>query len=252
MNVTIATLTCNDRECLFNTVDYVLENTDLTGVDWTIFAQGCSEEFLTRLEKKFEGSKVQLRLTKNTENLGCSQGFNRLWDLLQDYDFGLMLEDDWLLEPQERKDWLQVLVLLFKEQPTVDIVFLRKYISDEEKHQYGWTRHIPYRCFQGRQHFNYANSMKTTIPFKYRDFTFQRIQDFMYTNNPTFFRVEAYKKIWVFPFTEVNDKHDTRRQWNDSSALSPLWGGAEAEAMEKTRFLRVLYMEQGLFTHFQG
>jgi hypothetical protein len=248
---TIATLTCNDRASLFPTIDRVIENTDLSGFAWTIFAQGCTTAFLQRIRDRFAHTDIPLHLIEYPENLGCSKGFNSLWKAIaDDFDFGLMLEDDWYLVPPVNRNWLQVsLHLMTCARPDVDIVYLRKYTTDPEKYQYGWTRHIPYVCFQGRLRFNYAEGMKKTQPFQYQGHRFQQIPEFMYTNNPCLFRISAYKKVGVFPVQEYNDRHETMGKWLDSSGIANHWGWAEALAMEKTAELTVMYLEEGLFSH---
>lgn len=248
MTCTIATLTCNDRESLFPTIQKIINSTNLDGLSWTIFAQGCSDAFLEKVRSEFKGSPVTLRLFTHSENLGCSKGFNRLWTHIQDFDIALMIEDDWYLLPQEDKEWLKTSINLMNEMPEIDIIYYRKYMTDQERWQYGWSRHIPYICFQGRLRFNYAESMKRTQPFMYKNHTFQQIPEFMYTNNPCLFRVEAYKKRNIFPFIEMNDKHDLHGTWTDSSFV-PYWGTAEALSMEKTHDCYTLYMDDGCFIH---
>lgn len=248
MSFTIATLTCNNRNSLFTTIQNIINSTDVEGLTWTIFAQGCTYEFHNSIRKYFKNTNITLRLFTNKDNLGCSKGFNKLWTHIEEFDYVLLIEDDWYLLPQEDKLWLKTSIELMNEQSQIDIIYYRKYQTDQECWQYGWTRHIHYMCFQGRLRFNYAESMKGTIPFEYKKHMFQQIPEFMYTNNPTLYRVSSYKQRNIYPLLELEDKHNLQGAWTDSSFVQT-WGVAEALVMEKTHDCYTLYMDNGCFVH---
>ena len=249
MKFTVATLTCNDRQVLFNVIGEMMKNTNMQGIEWMIYAQGCSEEFLQKIRETFENTGVILRLVVNPENEGYSKGMNNIWKNVNEYDYVLFIEDDWRFIENENKDWLKTCLECMQEN-NVDIIFLRKYLSDEEKYHYGWTRHIPYVCFEGRLRFNYEESMKSTTPFNYKSLTFQQIPEFMYSANPCIYNVESFKRCNVFPMIELNDIHNVKGEWGDSSKIATnIWGCAEALSMEKTANLYTLYLKDGLFYH---
>jgi hypothetical protein len=177
---------------------------------------------------------------------------NTLWNYCSVYEYVLFLEDDWRLWDQAPRNWLSVSCSILEERPEIDILFLRKYMSDHEKWQYGWTRHIPYQCFEDRLRFNYEDAMKSTEPFTYHGLTYQQIPHFMYSANPCLFKVAAYKKCNIFPMQEFNDKHSAHGTWNTSSDMSCEWGYAEALSMEKTESLYTLYLKDGVFYHNTG
>jgi hypothetical protein len=243
----IATLTCNDRESLFTTIDRLASSTDLSGFTWTIYAQGCTQPFLDAVKARMEAWAIPLTLVKSPVNQGCSRGFNRLWSLVEDAEIVLNLEDDWYLVDGVPHNWLQVCAQLMSERPEVDILSLRAYGSKEEMWQYGWTRSIPYRCFHGRERFNYASRLGPAREIG--GLQFREIPEFLYTNNPCLYRVVAYKRVDIFPLEEFNDSHGAQNRWGDSSLLASNWGYAEALAMEKTVGLTTLYVGEGLFQH---
>jgi GT2 family glycosyltransferase len=250
MSFTIATLTCNDRNSLKNTIDCIKKYTNLDGFTWTIYAQGCSDEFLKTVPLMFENTGIDLRLFANKENEGCSKGFNRLWEYIKDYDFVLNIEDDWYLLEQANTDWLKTCIEYMKDHESADILYMRRYMSDQEKWQYGWNRHFSYIFFNGRLRYNYEALMKKTTPHEYKGMKFQQIPEFMFTNNPCLFRTSSYKKVNIFPIMEQpGDRHDIKGDWTDSSKFVSGWGYAEASIAEKTADLNTFYVNDGMFIH---
>jgi hypothetical protein len=247
----IATLTCNDRMVLFDMINDVCSYTTISDVTWFIYAQGCSAEFINKITDVFRDKPyITLKLATNPINEGYSRGMNAVWNNVKDETFVLFLEDDWRVASDVNKDWLNTsLELINDNTPKVDIIYLRRYLTDEEKFQYGWTRHIDYIYFEGRKRFNYAEQMENTKQTVYGSNTFQQIPNFMYTANPCIYRTETYKKCGVFPMIEFQDVHNERAKWSDSSHLSKLWGHAEALSMEKTANCFVLYLCDGIFYH---
>ena len=250
MSFTIATLTCNDRAVLFDVIKEVIENTKTEkSIDWFIYAQGCSDIFIEKIRSMFLNSAFILKLVTCPENQGFSRGTNAVWNNVCHYDYVLCLEDDWRLVKGFNTKWLSTCLSLFQQRPEIDIIFLRKYLTDQEKWQYGWTRNINYHCFQGRLRFNYSEQMKHTVPFDYDGLIFQQIPEFMYTTNPCIYKTSSYKKCNVFPMMEFNDTHNITGEWTDSSKLNDKWGFAEAFSMEKTSGLFTVYLKDGIFFH---
>ncbi len=255
----VATLTCNDRAALWTTISRFLERTDIPegGLDWIIFAQGCSEGHLGIIRSLFDElartKGVRLQLGVSEANLGCSRGFNRLWGLVWEggYEAALILEDDWSLAGHARADWLITSLRAFGElEPKPDVIAFRHYSSDAEKWQFGWTRNLNYMCHKHRDNFNYAEKMKQTAPFEFSGTRFQQIPEFLYSANPHICRVAAYAENDVFPMVEFNDVNTVRGAWGLTRPEDvPNWGWAEAYAMESARDLYTLYYEDGIFTH---
>jgi hypothetical protein len=246
---TIATLTCNNRKCLFTTLDSVIKNTNLENIHWCIFAQGCSEEFHIQIRDYFKDKQPTLHLYTHSENLGFSKGCNRIWQIAQSNELALFIEDDWTLADQRDPFWLKKCIQLMNNRKEIDVIFMRKYMSQYEQWQAGWIRYIPYHAFKGRLHFNYAEQMKTTTPFDYQGHTFQQIPEFMFTTNPCLIRTVSYKKTHVYPLYEMNDINNSLEEWKDSNNTTDNWGWSESLSMEKTRDLYVVYIDDGLFYH---
>ena len=181
---TIATLTCNNRKCLFTTLDSVCKQTDLENIHWCIYAQGCSEEFHQQIRDYFKDKQPILHLFTNPVNLGFSKGCNKVWQMVEQNELALFLEDDWKLTEVSDPLWLKKCMQLMNQKSEIDVLFMRKYMSHYEEWQAGWSRHIPYHAFEGRLHFNYAQQMQNTIPFEYGGHKFQQIPEFMFTTNP--------------------------------------------------------------------
>ncbi len=251
MSFTIMTLTCNNREVLFETLNQFILKTSLTfKFDWHIFAQGCDASFISRIHS-VKHPNISFRIHVNEENLGLSRGMNTLWGKVKDdYEYVLNLEDDWIASESVNKNWLNSSLELLKEQPEISFIFLRKYLSEKEKWQYGWTRNIPYICFKYSDSFNYQEKMNVTSPFTFNDLQFQEIPRWLYTFNPVISRTETLKLRNVFPLREFNDRHDKTGEWgftlNEDCAE---WGYCEALSMEKVINDKCVYLQDGIFHH---
>jgi hypothetical protein len=251
MKLAITTLTCNNRQVLFKTIKQFILNTSLLFTfNWYIFAQGCDTAFVDRIHN-ITHPNITFHVHTNPENLGLSKGMNRLWDTVKDdYDYVLNIEDDWIASDFVNKNWLNASTRLLNESPDISFVFLRKYLSEKEKWQYGWTRNIPYLCFKHGDSFNYQEKMKTTTPFVYDNLEFQIIPKWLYTFNPVISRVSTLKQRDVFPLHEFNDKHDKMGEWQFTSYEDcPEWGYSEALSMEKVIHDTCVYLLDGIFYH---
>lgn len=251
MKISITTLTCNNRQVMFKTINKFILNTTLAlMIDWHIFAQGCNTPFIHQLQQ-INHPNISFHIHVNQENLGLSKGMNRLWDIVKDdYDYILNLEDDWIASNTSNKNWLSSSISLLENSPETSFVFLRKYLSDKEKWQYGWTRNIPYLCFKHGDSFNYQEKMKSTSPFIYNDISFQVIPRWLYTFNPVLSRTSTLKQRGVFPLHEFNDKHDKMGEWQFTSYEDcSEWGYSEALSMEKVIDDTCVYLLDGIFYH---
>jgi hypothetical protein len=76
----------------------------------------------------------------------------------------------------------------------ISTVALRKYGSDKEKEQYGWTRCIPYYCHKYKDNFNYQNKLKNEIEIFSDNGSYKitEIENYLFTFNPTIRRNEDY------------------------------------------------------------
>ncbi len=261
----IATLTCNDRETLFDTLQSFFDNTDIGHITilndkvvWCIFIQGYTDEYLHKLETKtaeYESSyDVQFNLVKSRENLGLSKGANKLAESVKDYDLVLHLEDDWHCLSSDitglSKQWLETSISFLIENHNVSTLFLRKYVDDREKQQYAWSRHANYTNHKHKDNFNYAEKMKGSNVIDHRDVKFQEIPKFLFTFNPHIRRNHDYYNVKVFPLDEYPDVSNRRGAWKLTQYGDvPKWGWCEAQAMEKTRELTTYNVGAGVFGH---
>lgn len=180
---------------------------------------------------------------------------NELYDHLvkAQVDMVLHLEDDWICHHDEDPSthpWFDDCCWYLHMHPEVSTLFLRKYVSDEDKRMYGWTRNIPYVCFQHPNPFHYAEKIKDQPKIPFRSLTFRRIPEFLYSANPTLFRLKHYLDRKVFPFPEFQDATMRQDAWATTTMEdAPQWGFAEALAMEKIRDLICMNVDHGYFYH---
>ena len=251
MKFVITTLTCNNRKVLFETVSQFASNTNIVfNFDWHIFAQGCTTSFIQDI-CQLSHPNITFIIHDNPVNLGLSKGMNILWDKVNEgYDYVLNLEDDWIASDSTNKDWLNCSISLLENKPDISFVFLRKYLSEKEKWQYGWTRNIPYLCFKHGDSFNYQEKMRSTSPFIYNNLQFQIIPRWLYTFNPVISRTSILKTRFVFPLPEFKDKHDKMDAWAFTSYDDCAeWGNSEALSMEKVIEDTCVYLHDGVFYH---
>jgi len=50
----VSTLTCNNRQALFETIKSFVENTEFKTIKWIIFAQGCNSDYIIQLNNLAE------------------------------------------------------------------------------------------------------------------------------------------------------------------------------------------------------
>lgn len=250
MSLAITFLTYNNNELLFSTIRHLFEYTDFTlfqTIEIHILAQCCHKSYLHSLEnvcKHYEiPDKLKCILHTSDENLGISRGMNVLYEHTSTHKYVLHLEDDWVLLA-ENKDWLYKSYSRMIDNPSIATLALRKYGTDKEKWQYGWTRTIPYKCHVHPGNFNYEKKIETTD-----DPEFRRIKHFLFTANPVIRNNTFYSSIYPLP-----DYHeqDSIQIYKDGVKVhdNPRWGTSEAETMEKTRDFITEYYQDGVFVHF--
>lgn len=262
MKVAIATLTCNDRADLNITIETFLRETDNRSFIWHVLLQGCTEEFITNIREKFIDSGLSednFILHVEEVNLGLSKGMNKLMENIQnhaDFEFILNLEDDWFCMPKActkmGKDWLDVCLAFLDSDDEISTLFLRHYVNEQEKAKYAWSRSIHYVCFHTLNNFNYREKMRETYKFDFQGIEFQKIPKFLYSANPTLFRLADYLRVGIFPLHEYADVHQVKENWETSSTQAPFWGQAEGLAMEKHLSLICYNVGRGKFAHSTG
>jgi len=72
-------------------------------------------------------------------------------------EYVIHLEDDWFLVG--KKNWLTTCIKFMDDNKDVSTIALRKYGSEKEKYDYGWTRTIPYVCHEHKDNFDYQNKL---------------------------------------------------------------------------------------------
>lgn len=274
----LTTLTCNNRLTLFPVIQSVFRNcTWPKGTFWFIVLQGCSAEHVAQVVKTFRecmgGSRCQVKefgashtVIFNTricvhllcipENLGLSKGNNVLAVAARSFKYVMFVEDDWYALPEEIThvvpNWVSACLSFLETNPTVSSLFLRKYATEAEKFQYGWTRQIGYVCHRFAENFNYAANMKNSKVMTHDGIKFQHIPNCLFTFNPCIRRNKDYYEAGVFPLPEFADVSKRQGQWNATKEGEiHEWGSCEALSMEKTRHLQTFNVAAGLFGHFE-
>jgi hypothetical protein len=248
----IATLHCNDRVAFFEVIHSFVRETDYRDFRWVVLSQGCSYLHNEAIKDTFKSYGISYDLIEIEENMGWSKGMNLLYQHLQENDYKIIfhLEDDWLCDDISNKDWLFDCQTYLQTHPHVSTLFLRKYLSNEEKNQYGWTNHIFYKCFVHPCPFNYAAKIIHKEKEPYKSLVFREIPEFLYSANPTIFRLDDYVSKGVFPFPEFEDTSNKQEEWSTTTNEdAQQWGWAEAISMEKTRDLICMNVNKGFFFH---
>jgi len=252
MSLGVTILTYNNNEVLFSTLRHFYENTDFTpfsNIEVHILAQCCCKSYIKSLEticKAYDiQNKVKFILHTTDENMGVSKGGNFLYNQTKKFDFVLQLEDDWILLENNRS-WLSECHNRISINENISTISLRKYSSDKEKWQYGWSRTIPYMCHQHENNFNYKDKLSETD-----NPNFTGIKEFLFTFNPVIRNNRHYEEAEVFPLPEFEDG-DTSIEIKDGVKIhsNRNWGACEALSMEKIRHLKTELYKEGIFGHF--
>lgn len=252
----IATLHCNDRQTIFKTMDSLLENTDIVGynVQWVILSQGSSEEHNEEIEDRLKKSGVGYTIIPLLVNMGWSNGMNELYQHITKEKFThvLHLEDDWLCDSSPvGRQWLNDCVMYMTHHTDVSTLFLRRYKSEHEKQYYGWSRSFRYQCFrQAGEAFHYQSKIEKQPRIQFRSLELRHIPTFMYTANPTLFRLQDYIDHGVFPFPVFKDASHNQVHWSTTTTKdAPEWGHSEALSMEKLLSTKCMNVNKGFFYH---
>jgi O-antigen biosynthesis protein len=251
MSFGITVLTYKNNEILFSTLRHLVERTNfIQNTEVHILAQCCSKSYIKTLEticKAYDKPGIiKFILHTSEENLGVSRGGNLLFNHTKHIDFILNLEDDWVLII-DNKDWLIECYDRINKDEDISTIALRKYGSDREKWQYGWTRTIPYLCHTHQNNFNYETKLKDTDNPKFKE-----IDYFLFTFNPVIRRNGDYVKAGVYPLPEFEDGDNEVKVDENGVKIhnNPNWGACEAFSMEKTRDLVTEWYDEGIFVHF--
>lgn len=254
IKVCIATLHCNDRQTIFKTIETFVQNTSVSDIEWVILSQGSGDEHNEEIEKLLQQHNIKYTIIPLMVNMGWSNGMNELYDhiIKEKFTHVLHLEDDWLCDSSSvGNQWLDECLIYMTHNTNVSTMFLRQYRSDHEKQYYGWTRSFRYQCFQQPwEPFNYQYKIKQTPKIQFRSLELRQIPTFMYTANPTLFRLEDYVKHGVFPFPVFKDASQNQIHWSTTTLQdAPEWGQSEALSMEKLLPTICMNVNKGFFYH---
>lgn len=265
LKLCVATLHCNNRQTVFKTIKTFIENTDLSWLDcyeteWVILSQGSTEDHNDEIEQLLISYNLDLKITiiPLLVNMGWSKGMNELYAYIVQNNFTYVfhLEDDWICDPNyfsesPGKHWLEDCILYLDHNDDVSTLFLRQYRSKDEKDHYGWTRSFRYHCFQQEGlPFLYETKIRMMPKIEFRRLQLREIPTFMYTANPTIFRLADYIRCGVFPFPIFNDVSHNQIHWSTTTIEdAPEWGHAEALSMEKLLSLKCMNVTKGFFFH---
>lgn len=259
-SICIATLHCNNRQTIFELMDTFSKQTNISSsmdTHWVILSQGCTDEHNEEIESIFTtcfGESVKLHLIPFLVNMGWSDGMNEMYEYIknQNFQYVLHLEDDWICDSSSiGMNWLEDCLIYMDHHIEISTLFLRQYRSMEEKHHYGWTRTFRYRCFQQPDEpFDYQTKIKTTPKQYFRNLELREIPKFMYTANPTLFRLQDYIDCSIFPFPSCRDASQNSIYWSTTTTDdAPEWGHSEALSMEKLLSKKCMNVNKGIFYH---
>lgn len=250
MNFCVSLLTCNNRNTTEKTIGAFIENTKFNNLDFFVYAQGCTPEYIENLQK-IKHPEINFKYIIKEKNIGLTPALNELNSMVKEYKYVLFLEDDWICITKN-KGWLKDSLQLLESNKDISTVFLRKYFDDKEKWHYGWTRTIPYHCHKHKDNFNYEKKMAGSNVVKVGVSEFQHIPTFLFTNNPCIRRNDDYYRVGAYPFPHYDDIKNNRDQWiGPKTSNAPNWGWAEAVTMEKIRDLTAYYIKDGIFGHHE-
>ena len=254
LHLAITLLSHNNNTLLFHTLKNLFLNTDfsLVNVNFFILLQNCNESYISTIDNiissfrkslsDFSSNLIFEKIILNN-NIGISKANNVLYNKTINFEYVLHIEDDWILI-HDNKDWLNICLNTLINNTTLSTVSLRKYSSDKEKLQYGWSRNIKYNCHKNENNFNYSAKL-TKI-----DDNFTEIKNFLFTFNPAIRKNKDYIKCGVYPLEEFND-FDKNLDFNKiKNHDAEYWGYCEAIAMEKIINLNTYMYKDGIFVHY--
>jgi O-antigen biosynthesis protein len=260
MLLSVTFLSYNDNELLIPTIKEFLNGTDFDGVEFEvqILVQCCSKAYIMSIEALCKSYKnYRIILHTEEQNLGVSRGGNFLYNETRDSKYVLHIEDDWMLYKADR-NWLKASIQRLENNSNISTIALRKFGTDKERFDYGWSRNIPYVCHQHKDNFNYQDKLgDTEMEFVFdgigfRNHNFVPIRNFLFTFNPVIRRNADYLKCGVYPLPEFDDGDNSNVMYVENKKIhtNEKWGWCEAISMEKTRELNTEMYESGIFVHF--
>ena len=207
----------------------VIKSTD-NKIDWFIRLNGTNEKLNKTIEyitEKYSG-EVNWNIFVG-DNVGVGAGINFINNKTQDYEFSLFIEGDWICMDGVNREWLISSLELLDIHPDVDLVFLRRYLSDMEDRQNGMSEWINPTSFAQKLQQN--------------EDTFILLNRGFYTNNPSIRRQHSLYDKKIFP---LNEYYDTEGNPSEIKTKED-WGRAEEES--RHTFLKTLYLWPGIFNH---
>lgn len=254
MRFAITMLTHRNNPVMLKTLTELIKWTTFPeDTHFYILVQCCSKDYISTIKSFTSGDYFpkQLKIFITEDSPGLSHANNFLYEQTKDYQFVFHLEDDWILTPPVHKSWLNISLKRMENHPDLSTIAFRKYSSDKEKWQYGWTRGIPFKMHK-QLNFNYRTKMKETVEVKNNDeiHYFTEVSEFLFTFNPSLRRNKDYIRMGVYPLDIYKD-FDTVDKDGNKVRDHGEWGFCEANAMEKTMTLKTEYYCDGIFCHYE-
>lgn len=215
------------------TIDTLLENTNVTNLEWFIHCNGTSESVYSVVNEAKERYKnlVTFHFSVDVTNRGVGAGINKLNEYTTDYKYTLFLEGDWITLPLSisghDKNWLNNCLSYLENNDHIDQVALRRYLHDVDDRQYGYGHWIKKDNIKQINH--------PFIDLVAKD----------YTNNPHIRRNSKYYELGIFPLPEFYDEQGNPTELKDK----PMWGQAEIQSERKGHALGSTFMSFGNIVH---
>lgn len=230
-------------EMLTTTVDSFLENSlfpeyilsENGKIDWYVRFNGTDEELLFQFEKlKIKYNDIVNWYEYRGENLGVGAGINFLNRLTKDYEYVFFLEGDWITLPDSisgLNNWLPAVISCLEEHKDIDVIYLRKYLSDIDDRQFGYSYWIREENIKERVELD-GN-------------TFLKLVKREYSNNPHIRRNSKFFEVGIFPLEEFFDKEGKPLEIKGND----LWGQAEIKAEPVGFLVNSSYITFGNMVH---
>jgi len=210
--IAISTLTNADRlPYLQLCIESFLDNCRYRPIVWAIYDNGSTDDTWQWLQSLKNTKDVQWRIDRSEEDLGVGPGINRANRLIEDFEYSMFLESDWIHMPQYEsgvsKNWLKE-SLEFMKQQNCDYLYLRRFRNENEMMYHWWSQWMP-RC-------------SNLIDNKY-----MQCKSFWYSNNPHLRNYRALKANKTLPLPEYFDESGNplekkgNEQWSQAEMNTP-------------------------------
>lgn len=219
------------KYCLGNLVTY----TNLHNFDIHLFLDGVNpeiEEVVMQYLKKQDKENFANCLTVHVnidEPNGCGQSMNWIWETTKEYEYTLLLEGDWILNPDIHKNWLNDIQVFMDNNQDVSTFMLRHFMNPLE-----------YRQFLPRYMNPYSVICSASMVFGNDIKDIELRKNCNYTNNPHFRRNKMYENILPLDVSSGKDIKGTKH-----------WGAPEINAELLLNYHLVAYDGIGLFMHYE-